>query len=104
MQRCELKTFEILYKDDHLVAIHKPAGIHVHPTELAPGEQSCLPVLRDQVGQRVWPVHRLDRGTSGVLLFALDPDTMAKMSRKFRDREVEKHYIAVVRGHVPEKA
>ncbi|MCB0292886.1 MAG: hypothetical protein KDH97_21715, partial [Calditrichaeota bacterium] len=67
-------TLDILYHDLHYIAIHKPPGIHVHPSELARQEDSCMRILRDQLGQWVYPVHRLDRATSGVLLFALDSE------------------------------
>jgi tRNA pseudouridine65 synthase len=63
----------ILYQDAHLVAIDKPAGLLVHRTGLDAGEtRFAVQLLREQIGRPVWPVHRLDKGTSGVLLFALD--------------------------------
>jgi tRNA pseudouridine65 synthase len=62
----------ILYRDEALIAIHKPAGLLVHPSRIAAGDRRCaMKMLRDQIGQWVYPVHRLDRPTSGVLLFAL---------------------------------
>ncbi len=91
---------EVLYQDDHLIAIDKPPGIHVHPTHLSKGEDSCMRILRDQIGQWVYPVHRLDRATSGVLLFALDKDSAAKTMQQFIDRKIKKRYWAVVRGYV----
>jgi hypothetical protein len=67
---------DILYLDDYLAIVNKPAGWLVHRTPLDRGEtRFVLQTLRDQIGQHVWPVHRLDKGTSGVLLFALDADT-----------------------------
>lgn len=59
-----------------------------------------MQMLRDQLGKRVWPVHRLDRATSGLLLFALDADSAAHLGRQFMARAVAKRYLAVVRGHV----
>jgi tRNA pseudouridine65 synthase len=97
------EPLEILYSDEWLVAVNKPSGIHVHPTDLSPGERTCLEQLRDQLGRYVWPVHRLDRATSGVQVFALDPETMGRMSEIFRDRAVSKLYWAVVRGYLPEE-
>jgi tRNA pseudouridine65 synthase len=97
------EPLEILYADDWLVAVNKPSGIHVHPTDLSPGERTCLEDLRDQLGRYVWPVHRLDRATSGVQVFALDQATMARMSEIFRDRAVHKIYWAVVRGYLPDE-
>jgi len=59
-------------------------------------------MLRDQIGQQVHPVHRLDKGTSGVLLFALDRETAALVGRTFERQDVTKTYVAVVRGHPAE--
>jgi tRNA pseudouridine65 synthase len=55
-------------------------------------------LLRDQLGRHVFPAHRLDRGTSGVLLFGLDPDAAAALGRQFAEGKVGKSYLAVVRG------
>lgn len=94
---------EILYRDDHLVAIHKPAGLLVHRSELDRHEtRFALQMLRDQIGQRVWAAHRLDKGTSGVLLFALDAGTASLLGRQFEQGKVHKRYLAVVRGHPSE--
>lgn len=93
---------EILHQDAHLVAAHKPAGMLVHRTPLAArDERFALQTLRDQLGRHVFPVHRLDRGTSGVLLFALDAGTARQLAATFEAREVHKHYIALVRGWPP---
>jgi tRNA pseudouridine65 synthase len=92
----------ILYQDDCLVAIHKPAGLLVHRTVLDKHEtRFAVQLLRDQIGRYVWPTHRLDRGTSGVLLFALDKDTAATVGRQFEAGTVGKCYLAVVRGYPP---
>ena len=96
-------TLDILYHDPHYIAIHKPPGIHVHPSELARQEDSCMRILRDQLGQWVYPVHRLDRATSGVLLFALDSEAAGKMIGRFLERQVRKRYLAVVRGYTEEE-
>lgn len=93
------ETLSILFRDEFLVAIHKPAGLLVHRSELDRHEtRFAVQMLRDQIGQPVWPVHRLDRGTSGVLLFALDRDTLAAASHAFENDAVAKEYLAVVRG------
>ena len=94
---------DILYRDDHYVAIHKPGGLFVHPTTLARRQPSCMPMLRNQIGRWVYPVHRLDRATSGVLLFALDPEPANRMCLLFERRRIRKGYLAVVRGHTPER-
>jgi tRNA pseudouridine65 synthase len=67
------ENLKVVYRDEHLIAIHKPSGLLVHRTVLDRNEtRFAVQLLRDQIGQYVYPVHRLDRGTSGVLLFALD--------------------------------
>ena len=96
-----MKTLPIIYQDEHIVAVDKPPGLHVHPTPLSPREDSCMRILRDQLGQWVYTVHRLDRATSGVLLFALSPDIAAAMITRFANREIDKRYLAVVRGYMP---
>lgn len=95
---------EILYRDEHLIAINKPSGLLVHKSFYA-GEADTYAIqeLRDQIGQYVYPVHRLDRKTSGVLLFTLDKDTLRIMSDRFAAREVEKKYIAILRGWTREE-
>ncbi len=93
----------ILFQDDHVVAIHKPAGLLVHRSELDRHEtRFAVQLLRDQLGRHVHPAHRLDRGTSGVLVFALDRDTARQLGGQFERQEVAKTYLAVVRGHPPE--
>ncbi|WP_089713663.1 pseudouridine synthase [Halomonas daqiaonensis] len=97
-------ALSLLHQDDHLVAVHKPAGLLVHRSALARGEREFLvQQLRDQLGQRVYPVHRLDRPTSGVIVFALDPETAAGLQKAFTARQVEKRYLAVVRGIGPQQ-
>ena len=91
---------DILYRDDYLVSVDKPPGLLVHRTGLDAGEtRFALQLLRDQIGQQVWPVHRLDKGTSGVLLFALDAATARTLGLAFEAGEaMRKTYRAVVRG------
>jgi tRNA pseudouridine65 synthase len=92
----------IVHRDDWLCAIHKPSGLLVHRTTLDRGEtRFAVQLLRDQIGCRVHPVHRLDRGTSGVLLFALDRDIASALGAQFEAALVGKRYLAVVRGHPP---
>ena len=94
---------DILYHDDCLVAIHKPAGLLVHRSNIDRHEtRFAVQLLRDQIGQRVHPLHRLDKGTSGVLLFALDADSAREVGGQFERNEVRKQYLAVVRGWPPE--
>lgn len=96
---------EILYRDDYLAAVNKPPGLLVHRTGLDAGEtRFALQLLRDQLGQPVWPVHRLDKGTSGVLLFALDASTARTLGQAFESGSgLRKTYRAVVRGWPPDE-
>lgn len=98
-------TLAILHQDEHLVAIDKPPGLLVHRTQLAAHEdEAALQRLRDQLGQPVWPVHRLDRGTSGVLLFALSADVASLLGPMFEQGQMRKSYLALVRGWPVEDA
>jgi len=89
----------ILYRDEHIVVIDKPPGLLVHRSEIDRHEtRFAIQILRDQIGQRVWPAHRLDRGTSGVLLFALNSATASRLGQQFEKGSVDKRYWAIVRG------
>ena len=97
------ETLDILYRDEHLIAIDKPSGLLVHRSEIDRHEtRFAIQILRDQIGQWVWAAHRLDRGTSGVLLFALSADKASVLGKQFEIGTVDKKYLAVVRGHPPE--
>ena len=93
---------EILYRDDELVAVHKPAGLLVHRNAHAGREPFLLQTLRDRLGMRLYPVHRLDRPTSGLMIMALSPGAAAVLARQFAAQEVRKTYLAVVRGYTDE--
>ena len=94
-----MTTLPILYQDEHIVIINKPAGMLVHRSWLDKHETVfVMQTLRDQIGQLVYPVHRLDRPTSGVLLFALTSQMARRLSEQFERHEVTKKYLAVVRG------
>ena len=89
----------ILHQDADLVAIDKPAGLLVHPSAIdAHAGATALTVLRDQLGERLWPLHRLDKGTSGVLLFARNADAARHWGMAFEQGAIQKRYIALVRG------
>lgn len=98
-------TLTPIYEDEHLVAIDKPPGLLVHRTQLAAGEEvAALQLLRDQLGRMVWPVHRLDRGTSGVLVFALSAEVASLLGALFESGQMHKRYLALVRGWPAEPA
>lgn len=95
----------LLYQDEWLVAVNKPSGLLVHRSWLDKGEtRFAMQMTRDLIGGRhVYPVHRLDRPTSGVLLFALDPVIARALTEAFTQRQVHKEYLALVRGWAPEQ-
>lgn len=96
---------EILYRDDYLIAVNKPAGMLVHRSWLDSHETVfVMQTLRDQIGQHVFPLHRLDRPTSGVLLFGLSSEIASQMMPLFAGRDMHKTYHAVVRGWIKEAA
>ncbi|NMP33270.1 tRNA pseudouridine(65) synthase TruC [Thalassotalea sp. M1531] len=106
LNECELDekpVLNILYQDDYMVAVDKPAGLFVHRSFLDRHEKYfALQLVRDQVGKYVYPIHRLDKPTSGVLLFALDEKTAKALNELFDQRAIEKTYFALVRGFLNE--
>ncbi|TDQ59015.1 tRNA pseudouridine synthase C [Mesocricetibacter intestinalis] len=95
---------EILYRDEHIVAVNKPAGMLVHRSWLDKHEtRFVMQTLREQIGRLVYPIHRLDRPTSGVLLFALSSEDANKLCRQFEQKFIYKTYLALVRGYVAGK-
>ena len=95
---------EIIYRDEQLIAIDKPPGLLVHKSLIDKHEtQNAMHLLRDQINQWVYPIHRLDKPTSGVLLFALNPEMAKQISQQFEAQQVQKTYWAIVRGHPPEQ-
>jgi tRNA pseudouridine65 synthase len=88
----------VLYRDEHFIAVNKPADLLVHRTYIDRERDVALQRVRDQIGQRVYPLHRLDRATSGVLVFGLSPEAAGALAEQVRGREIRKDYLAVVRG------
>ncbi len=96
---CELEEFRLVYRDEALVAVHKPAGLLVHRSPIDRREtRFALQMTRDMIGQRVYPVHRLDKATSGLLVFALSAKFARELALQFADHRVQKTYLALVRG------
>lgn len=94
-----MSALTLIYRDAHLVVIDKPSGLLVHRSDIDRHEtEFAVQRLRDQIGRHVFPAHRLDRGTSGLLVFALDASTAAALGRQFESQSVDKGYLAVVRG------
>ncbi|ABE75598.1 tRNA pseudouridine(65) synthase TruC [Psychrobacter cryohalolentis] len=95
---------EIIYEDEFLVAINKEAGLLVHRSWLDKGEtRFAMQLTRDAVGCHVFPVHRLDKPTSGVLLFAKSSAVARSLTEAFTEHKVTKQYLAVVRGYMSEQ-
>jgi tRNA pseudouridine65 synthase len=91
----------ILYQDDSCAVVDKPSGMIVH-RGWANDERDLLRVTRDALGRYVYPIHRLDRGASGAVLFALNEDAARVLNRSFADRTMDKRYLALTRGHPAE--
>ncbi|WP_405035561.1 tRNA pseudouridine(65) synthase TruC [Pseudidiomarina sp. CB1] len=97
----KMSDLNVVFEDEHLIVIDKPSGLLVHRSWLAKdAREFALQKLRDQIGQHVFPAHRLDRPTSGLLLFAKAADTARALTAEFTERRVEKRYHAVVRGYL----
>ena len=93
----------VIYQDDHLIAINKPSGLLVHRSEIDRHEtRFALQLVRNMLGHHVFPVHRLDKPTSGVLLFAKTSEIASLVVDQWRERAVDKRYLAIVRGYFPE--
>ena len=93
----------VLYRDDHLAVIDKPAGMMVHRTTIASRETVFLvDVAREQFGRKILPVHRLDRGTSGAMLIAFDAETASDLGAQMMAGGISKRYLAICRGWIPE--
>lgn len=96
---------QILFQDEWLVAINKPAGYLVHPSDHPQAEDLvAMKVLRDQIDQNIHVLHRLDQPTSGVVLFATVKYAAKKIRQAFEKRQIEKDYLAVVHGRPTEAA
>lgn len=93
------RPLSVLHRDPWLLAVCKPAGLLMHRSALDAHEQDDLVGrLRQQLGAAVWPLHRLDKGTSGVVLLARDAVTASRLGEAFANGQVDKRYLALVRG------
>ena len=92
-------TISIIYEDQAILVVDKPGDIHVHPTALSRGELSVQSVLEERLKERLYPVHRLDRPVSGILLMAKNIETASRLGAAFRTRGcTDKCYLCIVRG------
>lgn len=98
-----MEELVLLHRDDRIAVFNKPSGLLIHRSYIDRTEtRFALQLARDLLGQRVYPVHRLDKPTSGVLLFALSPEDAAVVTASFTAGTVRKRYLAVCRGITPE--
>lgn len=93
-----MEPLTILYEDEDYIAIDKPCGVLVHRTGISEDTSFLLQQLRQQIRRRVYPIHRLDRATSGVLIWAKSKQAASRLSPMFEQRQVQKTYLAIVRG------
>jgi len=96
------KKIEVLFEDDFFIAFYKPAGLLVIPTPQKE-KRTLTSIVKKQVGASLYPCHRLDRETSGVILFAKDKKSQQRLTEEFKKRKVRKIYIAFVRGKLKKK-
>tara|TARA_R110000868_G_scaffold261508_4_gene519669 strand:- start:548 stop:1276 length:729 start_codon:yes stop_codon:yes gene_type:complete len=99
-----MEPIEILFQDEYLIAVNKPHGLLVHRSRIArDATVFALQEVRDMIGKTVYPAHRIDRKTGGVLLFALDQQTHKDVQELFAIRKMHKKYWAILRGHAEDE-
>lgn len=96
---------ELIYEDEYLIAAYKPEGWLVHRSDIDRHEtRILLQKLRDQTGCHLYPVHRLDKPTSGVIMFAKSSEVAARLQSQLDSDTSNKQYLAVCRGYCPEQS
>lgn len=98
----DARSIEVLHADESIVVVDKPPGMLTHANSFDRDSPTVVSVLGSRLGARVHNVHRLDRMTTGAMVVARSPSAASELARQFREREVEKRYLAVVRGHLDE--
>lgn len=95
----------VLFEDENYLAINKPVGVMVHktPLERDPEALFAVQILSEQLGIKVYPLHRIDRPTSGVLLFAKNAKAASLLQPQFAGTSIKKYYLSIVRGHMPDE-
>lgn len=93
-----MKALRILYQDDYFCCVDKPAGFQVHASPHLSEQTNAMKIVRGQTGKWIFPVHRLDRATSGVLLFAFSKESARSLQNLFQTNTIQKTYVALVRG------
>jgi len=90
----------IIDQTEHYVAVYKPMDMAVHPSDIHKGEHTLMHSIKHITGKYLYPVHRIDRAASGLVLFALNSETAAFLRKQFNEQTIQKQYLAVVRGHI----
>ncbi len=98
---------QIIFEDPHFVAIDKPPSYHVHPPEnkqwKVPRDRVCLYLVRNLIKGYVYPIHRLDAATGGVLIFAKQPEAAGRVQALIQSQSITKKYLTVTRGYTPDE-
>jgi tRNA pseudouridine65 synthase len=94
-------SISVLFEDPQFVAVHKPPGMLVHRSKFATDNHTLIQAMRIQLGYKVFPLHRLDRGTAGIVLFAKDSESASALGKAIMEHRVDKKYLAIVRGWIP---
>ncbi|MCF2875867.1 MULTISPECIES: pseudouridine synthase [unclassified Tenacibaculum] len=98
-------TLDILFEDEYIICVSKPNNVvvhHAHHSRNVSDEDSLLQLLFNQFGKKFYPIHRLDRKTSGIILLAKETSYVSKFQELFTNNEIQKTYYGIVRGHAPE--
>ena len=100
---CDMRELDILFRDEHVVVVNKPNKLLVHRSRESEDRMFALQIVRNQLDQKVYPAHRLDRATSGCLLFSLSPELDKVVKKEFQEHKTKKTYHVIVRGFLEEK-
>ncbi|MDR1941480.1 MAG: RluA family pseudouridine synthase [Endomicrobium sp.] len=98
-----MKSIEILYQDSNIVVINKPSGVLVIPDRHTYENKTLVGILKKQLGQKIWVVHRIDRETTGVVVFAKNAQAHKRLSMQFEHSQVSKKYIALLSGVIEDE-
>jgi len=98
-------SLEIIFEDPYFICVNKPNNVlvhHAHHSRNVADEDSLLQRIKDEIGLKVYPIHRLDRKTSGIIILAKEKEFVSKFQELFTHHDIQKTYFGVVRGFAPE--